>query len=425
MHYRERHGAYMKKIYLVTGSFPYGKGEKSFIEPELKYLVHHYDITIICHATDDELLDEQNISKLDERIKICRINNKVVWLNKIIYGLKFFCDLDGWREFFDILKSREKILSRLYQSIGFYVLAMIDHKEICRQKIIDNEDAIYYTYWYFFYCFSATKYKKKFPGLKFISRTHGFELYSDRYIGGRQPFKMIMDKRLDKLIFASDYAKEYYFKHYGIPFDEGKYNVCKLGVEKIFGNEKKSENRKHDFFVVSCSNLIDIKRIECIIEGLALIKAIEITWMHIGSGDKLEKLKSLAKKVLPNNITWEFVGYMSNENIHRIYAEEKVDCFITTSQTEGGCPVAIQEAMAYGIPVIGTSVGGITEMIHGNGILLSPNPDSEEVKNAIESIAYMSKEELNRMRERSRQIWMKEYNIEMNADKFIKVLEQL
>jgi len=87
--------------------------------------------------------------------------------------------------------------------------------------------------------------------------------------------------------------------------------------------------------------------------------------------------------------------------------------------------VAIQEAMAYGIPVIGTSVGGITEMIHGNGILLSPNPDSEEVKNAIESIAYMSKEELNRMRERSRQIWMKEYNIEMNADKFIKVLEQL
>lgn len=414
----------MKKLYLVTETFPYGKGEKSFIEPELKYLVQHYDITIISHASDDKLLDKQNISVLDERIKVYRINNKATLFSKIIYGLKFFCDLDGWRELFDILKSGEKIFTRLYQSIGFYILAMIDHREICKQKIIENRDAVYYTYWYFFYCFSATKFKKKFPGLKYISRAHGFDLYSDRYIGGRQPFKLIMDKRLDKLVFVSNYAKEYYFEHYGISFNENKYYVCKLGIEKMFNSEKKSENEGHKFFLVSCSNVIDIKRIEYIIEGLALIKAIQIFWLHIGCGDKLDELKNYAESILPDNVTWKFAGYMSNKDIHRIYAQNNVDCFITTSQTEGGCPVSIQEAMAYGIPVIGTSVGGITEMIQGNGILLSQNPNAEEIKNAIEGIAYMPEKELIKMKNQSRKIWMEEYNIKVNAGKFMKILEQ-
>lgn len=415
----------MKKLYLVTGSFPYGMGEKSFIEPELKYLIQHYDVTIICHAASEELLDKKNISILDKKIKIYHIDNKITHLSKIRYALKFFLDPDGWRELGEILKSREKIIVRLYQSIGFYVLAMVEHKEICRQRIIENTDAIYYSYWYFFYCYSATKYRKKFPKLKFISRTHGFELYSDRYIGGRQPFKKIMDERLDKLVFASDFAKEYYLDHYGFREDSSKYYVCKLGVERVFNKEGRMGDEKREFFLVSCSNVIDIKRIELIVEGLSLIKDFKIYWVHIGDGNKLEELKHLAEKMLSPNITWKFYGYLSNEEIHQFYCENYVDCFITTSQTEGGCPVSIQEAMAYGVPVIGTSVGGITEMIQGNGVLLSQNPSADEVKKAIMDVAGMTEENIMRMKEKSRQIWMEEYNIGVNANKFISILEEL
>ena len=64
------------------------------------------------------------------------------------------------------------------------------------------------------------------------------------------------------------------------------------------------------------------------------------------------------------------------------------DSFITTSSTEG-LPVSIQEAMAAGIPIIGTNVGGIPEMIDGNGVLLSANPSNKEVAEAILRIYYM------------------------------------
>lgn len=414
----------MRKLYLATGAFPYGKREKSFIEPELPYLLQHYDVTIISHAYPEELADEQNISPLDDRIKVYHIDCKVTWIYKIIYALKYFCDRDGWREIADILRSGENILSRLYQSIGFYALAMIDYKEMRRNKIIEQSDAVYYSYWYFYYCFSGILYRRKHPGLKLISRTHGFELYNDRYIGGRQPFKKIMDPELDKLVFASDFAKKYYVDCYGIADTCHKYPVCKLGVEKRF-NQAKAERPRQDFWLVSCSNVIDIKRIELIIAGLSLIKDDRIHWTHIGEGDKSEELKQLAQKALSPNITWEFMGYMTNEEIHKFYSENHVACFITASRTEGGCPVSIQEAMAYGIPVIGTSVGGITEMVKGNGILLSDDPDAEEIKDAIMQMLRSSDEEMSKMRESSENIWRTEYHVKENVPKFMEVLNQL
>lgn len=411
---------------MATGAFPYGKREKSFIEPELKYLVQHYDVTIISHAYPEELSDEQNISELDERIKVCHVDiySKITWARKMIYGLRFFCDPDGWKEFADILKSGENILGRLYQSIGFYALAMIDYKEIRRNKVIVHGDAVYYTYWYFYYCYSVIKFRRKFPGLKLISRTHGFELYNDRYIGGRQPFKKIMDPGLDKLVFASDFAQKYYMGSYAIADDRDKYHVCKLGTDKRVTAEKK-ERQDQDFLLISCSNVVDVKRIELIIEGLSLIGDDRIHWVHIGEGDKSEELQALAKKALSPNIKWEFAGYLANEEIHRFYSENYVDCFITASRSEGGCPVSIQEAMAYGIPVIGTDVGGITEMIQGNGILLSCDPDAEEIKDAVMRMLCLSDGERLKMREASERIWRTEYNIKENVNKFIGILNQL
>lgn len=37
----------MKKIYLVTKSFPYTNEEKAFLDPEYEYLKKEFDITLI------------------------------------------------------------------------------------------------------------------------------------------------------------------------------------------------------------------------------------------------------------------------------------------------------------------------------------------------------------------------------------------
>ena len=107
----------------------------------------------------------------------------------------------------------------------------------------------------------------------------------------------------------------------------------------------------------------------------------------------------------------------------KFYADNEVLCFITTSETEGGAPVSIQEAMAYGIPIIGTDVGGITEMIQGNGILLKANPTPGEIRNAIEYIM-QNPDIRKRMCDASVKIWSEEYCAEKNVQRFVNFIKE-
>ncbi|MBC2714604.1 MAG: glycosyltransferase family 4 protein [Desulfobacteraceae bacterium] len=64
-----------------------------------------------------------------------------------------------------------------------------------------------------------------------------------------------------------------------------------------------------------------------------------------------------------------------------------LDMFILPSLTEG-TPMALLEAMSYGIPVVATLVGGIPKVINNrkNGLLVSPSNSSEIVNAVMELI---------------------------------------
>lgn len=108
----------------------------------------------------------------------------------------------------------------------------------------------------------------------------------------------------------------------------------------------------------------------------------------------------------------------------RFYSENYVDAFITTTASEG-CPVSVQEAMAYGIPIIGTTVAEIPYMINGNGILLQEDPSEQEIAKAIEEIYDKGEQEIIQMREQSYQLWNANFNLDKNATRFVEFLGKL
>ena len=128
-----------------------------------------------------------------------------------------------------------------------------------------------------------------------------------------------------------------------------------------------------------------------------------------------EKLKD------KDNIRYTFTGFL--KDVHAYYQQNQVDCFITTSATEGGCPVSIQEAMSCGIPVIGTDVGGITEMIRDNGILLSAEPDQDEVAGAILGVMTQERHDLEEMKAAAYRRWKEEFDINKSFEKVLKTLQ--
>ena len=106
--------------------------------------------------------------------------------------------------------------------------------------------------------------------------------------------------------------------------------------------------------IISCSNMIPLKRIDLIIEGLSqLPNTLQVQWHHFGTGVSQEELENLAKEKLQKNVQWVFHGFVPNGQLAEEYRKIRPNLFITTSSTEGGAPVSIQEAFSMGIPAIG------------------------------------------------------------------------
>lgn len=408
-------------LYLATNGFPWGNGEKTFIMPELPYLLEQFDITILARVSNET--GQEDETKLDESIKVLKYVARPLTGKEIVAGsIKAVLSLTMLREITEIICERKNIKVRIAESLSFYLHAQKYKKWLEKNRIIiPDKKAVFYSYWSDYFHMSAIMLKKKYPSLKVISRLHGMDLYNERHVGGRQPFKKIMDLKTEKLVFACEYGMKYYIRQFTDKKSKSKYEVCRLGTDEI--KKVPSQLRHNSFCLVSCSNVIPLKRVEIIVDALSRIRDFNIKWVHFGDGESLEGIKKKASEKISDNITVQFVGHAENKKIREFYENNQVDCFITTSSTEGGCPVSITEAMSASIPVIGTCVGGITEMINGNGVLLPENPTIIEVEKAIREIYSLDDEQKQKMCNRSLEIWRQFFDERNNAQHIVKILK--
>ncbi|ADL33156.1 glycosyl transferase GT4 family [Butyrivibrio proteoclasticus B316] len=120
-------------------------------------------------------------------------------------------------------------------------------------------------------------------------------------------------------------------------------------------------------------------------------------------------------------IKYKFMGQVSNEQVLEYYNKNRIDCFVHASELEGA-PVSIMEAESAGIPIISTDVGGVKEMIDGNGFLLPINFTPVEMADKIVELLELPKEEREKLGKKSRQIWEEKLDAEKNAKEFVSFL---
>ena len=99
--------------------------------------------------------------------------------------------------------------------------------------------------------------------------------------------------------------------------------------------------------------------------------------LMIGDGDLRECLESY---VVDNDLSENIVFLGNRKDIAELLS--KSDCFIMTSESEC-CPMSILEAMASGLPIISTDVGGIKEIAGESAIFVE---DKQSIVNALEKI---------------------------------------
>ncbi|MFA5303069.1 MAG: glycosyltransferase family 4 protein [Candidatus Nanoarchaeia archaeon] len=126
--------------------------------------------------------------------------------------------------------------------------------------------------------------------------------------------------------------------------------------------------------LISTGRLIERKGYNYLIEAISNNENVELSL--IGEGNLMNELKAQAKSY---NSNVKFLGKKSHKEVAKILP--KFDVFVLPSLNEG-MSNSILEAMACGLPIITTNVGGSEELIKGNGFIVK-TADKDSLKLAI------------------------------------------
>ena len=412
-----------KHLLLVTSGFPFGESERSFLEIEFNQLIRHFQVIVLATTNETDAI----IYPLNEEIKVYHFRVDENKNKEYIPALKR-------KEVREELKESQREGNRKNRIIRIRsVLGYAARAEACRkfmENIVRQYDIdMIYTYWCTPATLAAIQIKRNEPELKVITRMHGYDLYVERTGKAMwQPFRRYITANIDKIVFACKYAKKYYIEHWAKACAD-KCMVSYIGAKAY---KRVVWDESEVLSLISCSNVIELKRVHLIVDALALVpEKYLIKWIHIGGGELLDDIKMHAKEKLGNksNISYEFTGAIPNGRIKEIYCQINPKLFISTSATEGGAPISIVEAFSMGIPAMGTEVGGIKDLINEEqtrqtGYLFSVEAMPENICDLICKYMDLPVDVQKRLGENAYNIWKENFNAEKNAKKLMIELEK-
>jgi len=416
----------MKTLVLITSNFPFDTGE-SFIESEFPYLNRNFDRTIII---------SQNISgnktrTIPENVDVYRYNTSTSFQGFFYLPVVFILNSgDIINMLREDIKFRLNNLNKLTISNFFHLFKKIikafQLKDFIIKKLNNegiNESIVFYSYWLKTgaQAIALMNYKDSIK----IARAHGSDLYEEKTESGYLPLLKFLSLNLDAIFFISKHGRQYFEEKTKIT--NSRFFISYLGSQKP-GIEIIKKEKSDKYVIVSCSNMVPLKRIDLIIKALAVVEPEkEILWLHFGDGILKSTLETLSENKLGmlKKISHKFMGHYPNEELMKFYSMNKVNLFINTSSTEG-VPVSIMEAQSFGIPVIATDTGGVKELVaEGTGSLLPPDFKPEDLAKLIRHYESLPEDEENKIRMNAVNNWKSNFNASSNYEDFISKVNSI
>ena len=253
-----------------------------------------------------------------------------------------------------------------------------------------------------------------------ISRAHRYDVYAYRKRYKAFPFKEKMIREIDAVYPCSQDGSLYLSSNF--PAYAAKIHTAYLGTTDYGLNPIQAEGL---FTIVSCSNIVPVKRVQLIAEALSEVKKRgfgSFSWICIGDGPLLDELKRAVREELDLVSNVSFLGRISNHAVFELYKKQHIDVFINVSENEG-LPVSLMEAQSFGIPCIATDVGGTSEIISKEvGTLLLEKTSVEILADHIIEYMQIRSTILPMVREHARKNWLATFNAETNYKKWVQIL---
>lgn len=409
------------QIILFTLSYPYKIGaENTFIENEIRYLTNNFNkVTVIPSKIEGEAYNFEsldfNVDKSFVKYQSGFTNNKLRYIYRAFHSKYFYKEL---------ILSKAKILKSIKRKL-IYLAKALFYVDVLKKYLIEsnnNISTIIYTFWSTEITLAAAILKKSQPNAFFlISRAHGIDLYEER---GYVHYRNLALEQIDMMALASNAGLNYMYKKY--PSFKRKLKLYPIHLNSANKISKVSES--NSLSIISCSSIDKIKRVDLIFKAMVILakkyKNVSFIWNHFGEGVLKDKLYLSIAENKVENLQCFLHGKVENDTILRFYEIEKVDIFVTTSYSEGGRPLSIQEAMNHGVPIIATEAGGIKDIVNDfTGKLLALNATPKEIAAQIALIAF-DKKKLKQLKYSTKKFFDK-INAENSYEEFVNELKSL
>ena len=226
----------------------------------------------------------------------------------------------------------------------------------------------------------------KIAGIKsVIHGEHGREVSDLRGTKSvRKKVRKFLNPWISKFITVSLELREWLLKDVGIPEEKVVQITNGVDIERFKPSDDKNLSKIKsgfplDLFILGTVGRLDrVKDFQTIIKAFAYLtikisKTNKIRLLIIGSGPENQKLKILAKEL---RVFDKILFLGERKDIPELM--QSMDIFILPSIAEG-ISNTILEAMACGLPVVATKVGGTPELIDDGktGFLFTPGDYNE------------------------------------------------
>ena len=194
-----------------------------------------------------------------------------------------------------------------------------------------------------------------------------------------------------------------------------------ISIKSMFKkNNRKITNLGSRIHIGSIGRLVWQKDYEFLIHVFAKLREktnIKVFLSIAGDGPLQHRLSELIQKLE----LVQYVNLLGNVELRDIPAFlSSLDIYVQSSVSEGS-PLTIKEAMAAGLPIVSTSVGGIPEMIiDGKTGILVPHGSEDKFVSSINKIINMRSSDRKIIGEKARNFAMTNFSISLLAEKQFK-----
>jgi len=234
-------------------------------------------------------------------------------------------------------------------------------------------------------------------------------------------------KHADKILVVSNATKRYVSS---LGADPEKITVLYNGVDmerfKPLAGAKDAVRKKlgipkNAVVVITVRRLVYKNGVDTLIDSahIAIKKNPRLVFLVVGEGPDFAQVKTRIEQLgIGNNL--RLAGFVSDDDLPLYY--NAADFFVLPSKSGEGLPLVALEAMACGLPVIATDVGGISEIMADDYGKVVP-PDNPAA--LAEAVLEFSNRELSGVKNSLRTLIKQKYSWDSNVEHLIGIYREL